>query len=378
MCRLCQVLRRLKRGLLAGAVFAAVAAARAQSVPPHLASDVTTKAGTMLKVGIAVHAPFVFFDHRKPTGFGIELWEKIADTNGWKYQYIVYPTIQAGLDAVAARKCDVMVSDTSITSDRLKSVDFSQPFFRSGFQIMVVDSRPRTFGWLMENVKEFLSLDIVWVSVAAIAGLTLLVTWFERKHNRDFPKNWGEGFMEAFTYVISTALTGKSNYKGFPGVAGRLVLVAWMLLGMLMVAYVTSTITTTMTLDRLQGHITGPQDLPNHTIGVLDGTLAVNYAVDHQIEHIAYPNIEVAVQNLVGGNIDAIVAEAAELEYYDNNNPDIPITEVGAVFEPRNFGFAVPKDDLLRFGLDTTLVLLIEQGYVHDLGLKYFGDVYRL
>jgi len=332
-----------------------------------------------LKVGIVDHPPFILHaDDGRRSGFAVELWQQIAALNHWKFDYVTYPSTQAALDAIAAHQCNVLVNDTSITSDRLKTVDFSQPFLRSGLQIMVVDSRPHTVSWLLENVRGFLAMPIVWVVVLVLTGLTFLVTLFERKHNRDFPKTWREGLSESASYVFATALTGKVTYKGFPGVAGRFALVAWMLMGMVAVAFITSTITTTMTIERLEGHINGPQDLPGKTIGVLAGSLSEQYAVDAQIEHIAYPNIETAVANLVAGKIDAIVGEAPELEYYDNSNPQIPITEVGPVFEPHNFGFAVPKDDPFRFEIDHSLVKLTEDGKVQELGFQYFGDVFRL
>jgi ABC-type amino acid transport substrate-binding protein len=348
-----------------------------QPPPPTAAPDAAPT--PTLKVAVVEHPPFVMRGSDGHfTGFAIELWEKIATLKHWNFDYVVYPSTDAALQAVHARQCDVLANDTSITSERLKSVDFSQPFFRTGLQIMVVDSRPRTFSWFIENAREILSMPIVWIIVIVLIGLTTLVTFFERKHNRDFSASWREGFLDSFSVVVSTLLTGKSSYKGFPGVAGRLAMVFWMLTGVVAVAFITSTITTTMTIERLEGHINGPQDLPNKTIGVLTGSLAEQYALDHSIQYIGYSDLPAAVVDLVAGKIDAIVGEAPELEYYDNSNPQIPITEVGPLFEQHTFGFAVPTDDPLRFELDHGLVKLTEDGHVQQLGLQYFGDVFRL
>jgi ABC-type amino acid transport substrate-binding protein len=353
----------------------------AQTLPAPIPASVLQSAPSPtqpLKVAVVEHPPFVINVQTQPTGFAIDLWQQIAALKHWTFTYVPYPSTEAALKAIAAKQCDVLVNDTSITSARLQSVDFSQPFFHTGLQIMVVDSRPRTFGWLIENVKEILAMPIVWVVVSVLVVLTALVTYFERKHNHDFPKTWREGFLESFTYVISTALTGKSSYKGFPGVAGRLAMVAWMLTGVVAVAFITSTITTTMTIERLQGHINGPQDLPGKTIGVLAGSLAEQYALDQSIQYISYPDLKSAVIDLVGGKLDAIVGEAPELEFYDNAHPEIPITEVGPLFQQHNFGFAVPKDNPLRFELDHGIVKLTEDGDVYQLGHQYFGDVFRL
>jgi len=351
----------------------------AQTLPPPIPPSVEPPPPTQpLKVAIVEHPPFVVNVQTHPTGFAVDLWQQIAASKKWPYVYVPYPSTEAALKAIAAKECDILVCDTSITSERLVTVDFSQPFFRSGFQIMVVDSRPHTLSWLIENTEKILRLTIVWVIVLVLISITVLATLFERKHNRDFPKAWREGLIESFSYVISTALTGKSTYKGFPGVVGRLAMVVWMLTGVVAVAFITSTITTTMTIERLQGHINGPQDLPGKTIGVLAGSLSEQYAIDQSIQYISYPDLKTAVVDLVADKIDAIVGEAPELEFYDNAHPEIPITEVGPLFQQHNFGFAVPKDYPLRFELDHGLVKLIEDGEVKKLGYQYFGDVFHM
>jgi len=118
---------------------------------------------------------------------------------------------------------------------------------------MVSNPRPHTFARLLQDLGTWGHLTVLWVCIGVIALLTLLVTIFERKHNPDFPKTWHAGLAEAFYYVVSLALTGKSAYKGFPGALGRLTLVVWMLAGMVMVAHVTSTITSAMTVEKLKG-----------------------------------------------------------------------------------------------------------------------------
>jgi ABC-type amino acid transport substrate-binding protein len=346
-------------------------------IPPSAALPALPPAQP-LKVGVVEHPPFVYNIQTQPAGFAIDLWEQITALKHWNYQYVPYPSTEAGLAAIAAKQCDVLVNDTSITSERLETVDFSQPFFHTGLQIMVVDSRPRTFSWFIENAKEILGMPIVWVVIIFLVTLTTLVTAAERKYNRDFAKSWRDGFIDSFTTVISTLLTGKSSYKGFPGVAGRFAMIFWMLTGVVAVAFITSTITTTMTIERLQGHIDGPQDLPGKTIGVLAGSLAEQYALDHNIQYVDYPDLKTAVVDLVADKIDAIVGEAPELQFYDNGHPEIPITEVGPLFQQHNFGFAVPKDDPIRFELDHGLVKLIEDGQVKKLGYQYFGDVFRM
>lgn len=331
-----------------------------------------------LKVGVVPSPPFTMQQDGIWAGHTIELWEKITEVNKWSFHYVAYPSVEAALAAVTKGDCDVVVGDTSITSQRMTQMDFSQPFFRSGLQIMVVQDRPHTFGRLFGEIFELGHLRILWIAAGVVVIFTLVVTIFERRHNPDFPKAWHDGIAEAFYNVISLTLTGKSVYKGFPGVLGRLVMVVWMLLGLFVVAFVTSSITTTMTIEQLQGHINGPQDLPGKTVAVLSGTTGVDYARNHGIQYLAYDSMDAAVNALTRQEVAAIVSDAPILQYYDYQHPKLPITEVGPIFDPHNFGFALPKDSPLRLPMNEALLSILESGYLQQLGKCYFGDAFQL
>ncbi len=330
-----------------------------------------------LNVAVVEHPPFMVDEKGVPAGFSVELWQEIANLNKWTFTYTSLPSIRAGLEAVKSGQYDVLVSDTSITSSRLEEVDFSHPFFRGGFQIMITDARPHTWRWVVENIGQLLHMRVLQGAFLAVVLLTLVVAFFERKHNPTFPKVWHEGLAEAFYLVSTLTLTGKSNYKGFPGTIGRMAMVFWTIFGVLMVAFVTSTITTTMTVEKLAGHIDGPEDLPGKPVGVLAGGLGEQYAIENHLDETSYPNIAAAAKALVAGQIQAIVDDAAELQYYDKSHPELPITEVGPIFERHDYGFAVKKDSPLRHPINQTLVLLNERGFMTKIGNEYFGNMYR-
>lgn len=331
-----------------------------------------------LKVGVALSPPFTMQQDGIWTGHTIELWEKIAEMNKWSFRYVAYPSVEEAVAAVTKGDCDVLVGDTSITSKRMSSMDFSQPFFRSGLQIMVEQDRSHTFGHLFRRLLDLGHLRILWIAAAVVVIFTVLVTLFERRHNPEFPKAWHDGLAEAFYNVISLTLTGKSVYKGFPGVLGRLVMVVWMLLGLFVVAFVTSTITTRMTIEQLQDQINGPADLPGKTIAVLNGTIAVDYARNNGIQYLIYDSMDAAVGALIRGEVEAVVSDAPILQYYDNQHPKISITEVGPIFDPHNYGFTLPKNSPLLLPINEALLSILESGYLQALGKRYFGAVFQL
>lgn len=309
-------------------------------------------------------------------GLTIDIFNDVATQNGWSVTYKPYPSREAALKALEDNEADILVGDVSIVSALTESVEFSQPYFRSGLQIMVTDARPHTIARLWEDLDDWGHLDVFWIMIGIILVLTVLVAIFERAHNPDFPEKWRDGLAESFYYVVSLTL-GKQGYKGFGGWLGRLVLVVWTIAGVIVVAYVTSSITSVMTVEKLRARINGPADLPGHTVGAVTDTTAVEYLQRHGITYRLYPDLPTAVKALVAGNdIRAIVGSAPVLQFYDNSNQSIPITEVGPIFAPFNYGFALPLGSDLRLPLNATLLDLQESGAILDLAHRYFGPVY--
>lgn len=330
-----------------------------------------------LRVGVYEMPPFAKPEGGVWTGLSIDIWEKVAALNKWDYQYQGFPDVDSALAAERNGQLDIIIAPVPITESAVKEVEFSQPYFRAGLQIMISNARRGSLDWLMENLMGWLAVPIFWVVVAAVVVMTVGVALFEWRHNPDFPKGRAEGLAEAFYYVVSLTLTGKSTYKGFSGVLGRLVLVFWMILGMVMVICLTSTITAAMTAERLQSGIHSPEDLAGKTIGAVKETRALEYLRERSIDTTVYPTLEEAVQGLLKGDVRALVGPAPALQYYDYNNPKIPITEVGRIFKPYNYGFAFPVGSERRLDVNAALLKIQETGVINELAEKYFGSVYQ-
>jgi ABC-type amino acid transport substrate-binding protein len=328
-----------------------------------------------IKVALAGAPPFVIQQSDGAGGFVVELWQSVATDNQWQFEYRPYATTAAALQAVARGECDVLVGDTSITSDRERFIDFSQPFYRAGLQIMVSENRGH-FGRLVSAVLAPQHLKVLFWAVLGVLIATVSVEAFERRHNPDFPKTRPAGVAEAFYYVMGL-VTGKSSYKGFPGVLGRLVLVGWMVASLLVVSYVMGAITSAMATDALQGQVHSAADLPGKMVGLVGGSQSEEYARAHNLDYAAYDSLDAAVTALVKGTVQCLVGDAPVLQYYDYTHSRVPVHEVGPVFQPVNYGFAMPVSSPLREPINVTLLHLNESGALDDLGKKYFGSSYQ-
>jgi polar amino acid transport system substrate-binding protein len=130
-----------------------------------------------------------------------------------------------------------------------------------------------------------------------------------------------------------------------------------------------------MTVNRLQGTINGPQDLPGHHVGTVGGTLAEHYCDEQNLYTTLYPNLPDAVQALVHQQIDAVIGDAMTLQWYDNSHPELPITEVGSIFMKKGYGIAIPLRSQLRHDINRSLLKQQESGFIDTLRKHYFGDI---
>jgi ABC-type amino acid transport substrate-binding protein len=352
----------------------------AQDAPDPIATPAATPSpiNQPVRVALAGQPPFVSTaSDGAYQGLSIDVWEQVAAKNGWTFQYQHFTRETDALRSVAEGKSDILVGDISIVSSLFQTVEFSQPYARAGLQIMIPGARPHTLSRLIEDLETWGHIKAFWIILGVIALATLLVTLFERRHNPDFPKTWRDGIAEAAYYVISLSL-GKSGYKGFGGWFGRLVMITWTIAGVVVVIYMTSSVTTIMTTEAINSHIVGPESLPGKVVGVVTGSRALTYLQHNGITYTEFPDMESAVQKLLQGSIPAIVGSAPLLQSFDKAHPHLNITEVGRVFEHYNYGFAMPIGSPLRTPLNQALLDLQENGVLLKIGQNYFGAVYQL
>src|SRR5215467_4030604 len=90
-----------------------------------------------LKVATRFVKPFVFEEGGQLTGFSIELWQEIARQMNVKSEFLVKPTLQALIESMETNEANLSIAAISITAERDAELDFSQPMFDAGLQILI-------------------------------------------------------------------------------------------------------------------------------------------------------------------------------------------------------------------------------------------------
>jgi hypothetical protein len=80
-------------------------------------------------VGVVKNAmPCSGMNNGQAEGSAIELWQSIAQNNGWQYTYQPINTSNAAVEAGGRGEIDLPVSYLNIISERLEKSDFSVPY----------------------------------------------------------------------------------------------------------------------------------------------------------------------------------------------------------------------------------------------------------
>ena len=339
------------------------ATARADVPPPP----------TPLRVGIYLSPPFVEGRNGNYTGFAVELWGEIAEKAGLQFQYQPFGTVPALLEAVQAHAVDVAVTNLTVTADRLGRVDFTVPYMSSGLRLMINEDRRGGFWQVIDRLRTGGHLRVYGLVLAGIVAGTIVLTLLDRRFDEDFSPNWFKGLSESFYHVMAVVTTGTSSHKPLFGAWGRAMAAVWLACGVALVAYVTSSITSVMTANALTAQINSIADLGHKRVGAIAGSVGAEFARGKGFNLQVFPTLDATIDALLRGRVDCVVADAPSLEAYDSQHPELPVTEVGELFRPEQFAFALPLGSPLGRTVSLQILSAGESGYLEQLRTKYFA-----
>lgn len=342
------------------------------------AAQGASPAGGKIKIVTRNLEPFSFEKDGRRAGYAAELWAQLAREMKLDYEVQVVGSAQEIIDALQNKTADVGVGAISVTSKREEVIDFSQPFYESGLQVLVSAASGSFADNLMAIVKNLFNLELIGAFLLLMAAMFLIshLVWkFEHRINSDmWPKEYKSGIWESFWWTISTLLVGGADNKGPVGVGGRIVAIVWMLSATVLVSLLTASFTTTLTINTLKGDINGPADLPGRKVATVKGSTAENWLTVKGAKVVPLVDAAACIEALKKEEVNAVVYDAPVLKYEAGKLHDDKLQVVGPVFERQNYAFALQQDSPLRERLNQALLKLTEQGVGAELRQKFFGE----
>jgi polar amino acid transport system substrate-binding protein len=341
---------------------------------PVISPSPTIPINKTLKIATKVLPPFVTEENGELGGFSIDLWNKIAEEMKVKFEFKKTESIGDLLAAVKSKQVDLAVGAISVTAQREQEIDFSQPIFDSGLQILVQSQGTKGSVWrLLSLIFNPALLNLLGIMLIIILIPGHIVWLVERNHKGGFLQNssYFPGIFKAFWWAAATLATQAEEMP--KGALGRITALLWMFISVVFIAYFTATVTTSLTVDQLQTNIKGVNDLPGKKIATVSGSTSAKYLQQQRFEAQVFPKIDGAYAALIKSEVDAVVYDAPILLYYAAHEGKGRVQVVGSIFRKENYAIALPNQSPYRKDINGALLMLQEKGIYQENYDKWFG-----
>ncbi len=293
------------------------------------------------------------------SGLAIDLWRDVAQTEGLKYRFeeASLPDMIAG---VADGRYAASVGALTVTPAREARVDFTHPFYTTGFGIATARQGP---GWLL-LLRNFFTWGF-FQAVIALAALLVTVGvlfWLaERRANEDqFGGRAWKGIGSGFWFSAVTMTTVGYGDKAPRTMAGKVIAVIWMFGAILIISTFTGMLASSLTESRISGAIRSADDLKSASVGSIGGSAAEEWLGSNGIGFGGYPSVTAGLDAVAAGTIDAFVYDRPLLRYRIKTRDDRKLRLLPGSFGRQDYAFALHQGSALRERINEALLRRID------------------
>ncbi|KAF4380244.1 hypothetical protein CsatB_002426 [Cannabis sativa] len=274
---------------------------------------------------------------------------------------------------ITAGVYDAAIGDIAIITNRTRMADFTQPYIESGLVVVAPVRKMNSNAWafLKPFTKE------MWFITALFFLIIGAVVWIlEHRLNDDFRGPPRKQLVTILWFSFSTLFF--SHRENTVSTLGRLVLIIWLFVVLIINSSYTASLTSILTVQQLASPIKGIESLisGDDPIGYQQGSFAKNYLIEEYnikpsrlISLNSQDDYAKALHDGPGkkGGVAAVVDERAYVEVFLSTHCDYSI--VGQEFTKAGWGFAFPRDSPLAIDMSTAILKLSENGdlqRIHD------------
>ncbi|XP_073114058.1 glutamate receptor 3.7 [Elaeis guineensis] len=317
------------------------------------------------------------------SGYCIDVFKAIINIIPYDvlYQYVLFgnglsnPNYDELVNMVAEDVIDAAIGDIAIVTNRTKIVDFTQPYISTGLVILAPIKSIKSNAWVF--LRPF--TVGMWCMTGAFFFLIGVVIWLlEHRVNSAFRGPPKRQCITMFLFSFSTPF--QSQQEDTLSTLGRIVMMVWLFLLMVITSSYTASLTSFLTVQQLSSPIKGIDSLiaSNEPIGYQVGSFAQSYLLYglnvHQSRLVSLGSPEAYEEALrrgpQNGGVAAIVDELPYVEMFLSKRSGFGI--VGQPFTRSGWGFAFPRDSPLVVDMSSAILNLSEKGELQKLHKKWF------
>lgn len=304
-------------------------------------------------------------ENRKPIGFSIDLWNKIAQNLGLKTKFVYFNSTTDLIDAAKDNNIDVGISAITITSDREKVIDFSNSMYELGLQVMInaENASSSVLSIMAKEINKMITLKSM-IIFFLFLFITIHLRWYvDRKNSNSdlFDKRYSIGIRDAFWWGITMLVTWETPHS--KGLA-RVIDLFWHIVGIIAISILTAIVTAALTAQTIGGSIHREKDLAGKYIAAVATDAPRKYIEKIGANVVPVKSLDEGIELLKKGKVQALVHDGPRLLYLANKINKKEKRKVLAVlpftFNPQNYGIVFPTGSPLRESVDRTLLKLRE------------------
>lgn len=305
-----------------------------------------------LTVGYYNSPPFTMTSSEgKVHGVSEWVWHTINKENdSIYYKYVNFSDdenpLVALLNGLKNNTIDVSLTPLTIIPERNKYMQFTQPFYISNLTVVV----PKTsaFDKAVTFINTFVSktfLITVFILFLIMFVFGVLVWAFEQKNKTsDFSKGYKGVFNSIWWSAVTMTTVGYGDMTP-KTLGGRIVALIWMFAGIIIVSGFTASITTSLTVSRLDKNANTLDAFKDKRVGTVKGSATDMFLTAHFFRNKQLaPQLTEGLYKLQQGETEAFVFDEPSVKYQLNKNPDFKNLKVTNLrFNVDFYAFAFSK-----------------------------------
>lgn len=326
-----------------------------------------------LTVTTVTRPPFSYVEDGAQSGFSMDLLAALAESLNWDYQVNRVEDFGEMLDIVQRGEADLAIANISITASRETSMDFSQPIFEAGLQIMVPSDAARRPSLLhaLLSTELFIAIGLAF---AILLGGGMLMWSFERRAQPYFDRKLDEAWFPSFWWALNLVVNGGFEERMPRTPFGRLLGVILVVSSLFIVSVFTARITSVMTVDAISGSVNSVNDLYGKEVGTIFNSTAATFLNRREIDFAGFDNLDNLLAAFTSRDLDAVVFDAPILSYFASHEGRRIATMTGGIFMRENYGIAFPTGSPLVEDVNQALLALREDGSYDEIYRTWFGS----
>ncbi|XP_058113153.1 glutamate receptor 2.8-like [Magnolia sinica] len=341
-----------------------------------------------LRIAVPAKSGFSGFVNQKgdpPSVMGFSMFKEVMKSLPYQVSYIPYEAGHENEDRyndeliykLYLKEYDGVVGSITITANRSKFVDFTQPYMMSGISMLVPiedDDDMKSLWWFLKPMTAEM-----WVATIALFMLKGILVWiFEHGTNEEFQgtpsQQVGKILCVSFAVFVSAEKEKlQSNYS-------RFIVSIWTVAVLLLGACYVAIISSILTAEKLQPAATDIESLveDGKCAGYRKGSLVLEFLKQMGFEESklkAYTTREEYAEGLLrgGGNngVSAIVDEIPYLKVFLAKYGH-RYAMMGPIHRPSGFGFAFQRGSKIVPHISRAILELTEGDKMFELEQKWF------